>query len=198
MGKYPASKHVFLCERNALFTVYKNYSDENLQKVLPAAIILLVQRALLHTSATPSDPSMMMGSPESGHHDQPPGESKLARMSKMVKELGVRETIKRARLSAAIKVLSKNGMHPIAEEGIGILSAIPQLISNLERLNRKRDFVQFNRKRSDGEIFSLFGEPLKPFPDTPDFERFTRLVSENFEIDKMFEPETDVAPKGEN
>ncbi|MCD9623361.1 glycosyltransferase [Rhabdothermincola salaria] len=35
----------FLLQRNALFTVYKNYDDANLRRVLPAALLLAVRRA---------------------------------------------------------------------------------------------------------------------------------------------------------
>ncbi|WP_026370228.1 glycosyltransferase [Kallotenue papyrolyticum] len=36
-----------LLERNALLTIIKNYDDEHLQRVLPAALLLLLQRSLL-------------------------------------------------------------------------------------------------------------------------------------------------------
>jgi GT2 family glycosyltransferase/glycosyltransferase involved in cell wall biosynthesis len=36
----------YLLERNALFTIYKNYSDQNLQRVLPAALALAIRRGI--------------------------------------------------------------------------------------------------------------------------------------------------------
>jgi GT2 family glycosyltransferase len=188
LGRYGGSRHLFLCERNALFTIYKNYSDENLRRVLPAAMILLIHRVLLHTTAASLDfsvkPDVESDKPDS--LDNSPQGSRLVRALSMLGEAGIDETIKRARLSSALGRMRKSGMYPISEEGLSILSALPHLVSNLDALNRRRQFVQANRKRPDGEIFALFGEPFRPLPDEPDFRRLTEIVSENFELDKMF------------
>ena len=187
--KYLGGKHLFLCERNALYTIYKNYSEENLQRVLPAALILLVHRALLHTDVFSLDFPVETAaklkeaeSPEIRHRESGP-----AKAIRMLRELGVKDTIKRARLSSAIKTMKKEGMYPVSEEGLSILSALPHFVSNLDNLNRKRNLVQANRKKSDSEIFSLFEEPFRPLPDNTDFERLIKTVSENFGIDTMFE-----------
>jgi GT2 family glycosyltransferase/glycosyltransferase involved in cell wall biosynthesis len=37
----------YLLERNALFTIYKNYDDENLARVLPAALALAIRRGIV-------------------------------------------------------------------------------------------------------------------------------------------------------
>src|SRR5579884_1021957 len=41
------AQRFFLYERNALFTLFKNYEDRTLARVLPAALVLAQQRALL-------------------------------------------------------------------------------------------------------------------------------------------------------
>ena len=46
-GRFPLHQRYVLYERNALRMVVKNYSDENLQKVLAPALLLTVKRALL-------------------------------------------------------------------------------------------------------------------------------------------------------
>jgi GT2 family glycosyltransferase/SAM-dependent methyltransferase len=46
-GRFPLHQRYVLYERNALRMVVKNYSDENLQKVLAPALLLAVKRALL-------------------------------------------------------------------------------------------------------------------------------------------------------
>ncbi len=43
----------YLLERNALFTIYKNYDDENLRTVLPAALALAVRRGIALGSDDP-------------------------------------------------------------------------------------------------------------------------------------------------
>ncbi len=46
-GRFPLHQRYVLYERNALRMVVKNYSDENLQRVLAPALLLAVKRALL-------------------------------------------------------------------------------------------------------------------------------------------------------
>ena len=186
--RYSSATHLFLCERNALFTIYKNYSDENLGKILPAALILLIYRALLHADTTALDFQALFagGSTEQKSLDAPPRESGLLKALKILSEAGIKKTIERARLSLAIRRLRKSGVRPISEEGLTILSALTRMIANLDNLNRRRESIQTNRKKSDSEIFSLFGEPFKPLPETPEFQNLIKIISENFDIDKMF------------
>ena len=189
-GKYLGKKHIFLCERNALYTIYKNYAEENLQKVLPAALILLVHRALLHADVAslelPGKPAPKPA--ETGADASAAQEGKSAKILRLLGESGVKGTIERAQLSSAIKKLGKEGLRPISEEGLSILAAVPHLISNLDNLNKKREFVQANRKKTDAEIFSLFREPFKSLPETADFERLIKIVSGNFGVEDIFGP----------
>ena len=46
MAGYASWWEQYLLERNALFTIYKNYDDENLARVLPAALLLAVRRGV--------------------------------------------------------------------------------------------------------------------------------------------------------
>jgi len=47
MARFGSWREHYLLERNALFTIYKNYDDENLARVLPAAVLLAVKRAVV-------------------------------------------------------------------------------------------------------------------------------------------------------
>ena len=47
MTSYGAWREQYLLERNALFTIFKNYDDENLGRVLPAALMLAVRRGVV-------------------------------------------------------------------------------------------------------------------------------------------------------
>ena len=47
MKSYGPWREQYLLERNALFTIYKNYSDANLQTALPAALALCVRRGVV-------------------------------------------------------------------------------------------------------------------------------------------------------
>ena len=46
MDSYGAWREHYLLERNALFTIYKNYDDVNLARVLPAALMLAIRRGV--------------------------------------------------------------------------------------------------------------------------------------------------------
>jgi hypothetical protein len=49
MKKFGAFREMYLHERNALLAIYKNYDDETLARVLPAAMALAVRRSLART-----------------------------------------------------------------------------------------------------------------------------------------------------
>jgi GT2 family glycosyltransferase len=46
MTRYESWWEQYLLERNALFTIYKNYDEQNLARVLPAALMLAVRRGV--------------------------------------------------------------------------------------------------------------------------------------------------------
>jgi GT2 family glycosyltransferase/glycosyltransferase involved in cell wall biosynthesis len=75
MKGYASWREHFLLERNALFTLYKNYADESLARVLPGALAVSVRRGVarggddpraldLSTGPEGPDPSRMEVSPE--------------------------------------------------------------------------------------------------------------------------------------
>src|SRR5665648_263324 len=51
MEKFGSFRETYLLERNALLTMYKNYDDETLARVLPAALALSVRRSLARAGA---------------------------------------------------------------------------------------------------------------------------------------------------
>ena len=71
MASFGEHKEHYLLERNALFTLYKNASDETLREALPAAMALAVRRGVSRAGAdseqfdlrrpTPEEPSMEIG-----------------------------------------------------------------------------------------------------------------------------------------
>lgn len=48
-ARFGYEKERFLLERNALYTIFKNYGDEHLQRIFPTAVLLAVQRGLAET-----------------------------------------------------------------------------------------------------------------------------------------------------
>jgi len=51
MSRYGDWHHEYLLERNALFTIFKNYDDEHLRTALPAALMLAVRRGVARGGA---------------------------------------------------------------------------------------------------------------------------------------------------
>ncbi len=49
-AKFGYEKERFLLERNALYTIFKNYGDEHFQRILPMAVLLALQRGLIDCS----------------------------------------------------------------------------------------------------------------------------------------------------
>ena len=52
-GRIDPSRKALMQERNALLSLYKNYEEENLRRVLPAAILLVLQRGWSHSRISP-------------------------------------------------------------------------------------------------------------------------------------------------
>lgn len=181
--RFLESKHLFLCERNALFSVYKNYSDDNLNRILPVALVLIIARFFLYTGFDPGTVwrealYSPVGKEESEHRN----ENSFAKILHILGDMGVRGTIDRAALSLAIRELNKSGMYPVSEEGLSTLSAVPAFVSKLDKLAKKRKFVQAHRRRNDKEIFPLFKEQLRPFPDSSEYKYIFEKIVRDFGI----------------
>lgn len=63
----------YLLERNALFTIYKNYDDDNLAKILPAALALAVRRGVVLGGDDPH--ALDLGVTQAGPQALKPGEA---------------------------------------------------------------------------------------------------------------------------
>lgn len=116
----PSHRTYLLYERNALYAIYKNYEQETLDRILPAALLLLGQRAVRF---------MEMGGVDLADYDFAAGGN----------DLGPVDSIHRNAVAA--------------------LLAVNEFMDNLDRTTKKRDWIQANRKRSDAELFRLFGRP---------------------------------------
>jgi GT2 family glycosyltransferase/glycosyltransferase involved in cell wall biosynthesis len=116
----PSHRTYLLYERNALYAIYKNYEQETLDKALPAALLLLGQRAVRF---------MEMGGADLPDYDLAVGGDSP----------GPTESVHR-------------------NVAAGLL-AVSEFMDNLDRTSKKREWIQSRRKRSDAELFRLFGSP---------------------------------------
>lgn len=109
-----------LYERNALYTIYKNYEQANLDKILPAALLLLGQRAVRF---------MELGGVDLEDYDLSNPER------------------------------SRTDTDSVHRNAVATLLAANEFMAAIDTFNRKREWIQAYRRRTDAELFALFGQP---------------------------------------
>lgn len=196
---FPTEKRSALYERNALYSIIKNYEEENLLRVLPAALLLTVRRAVIFSRINKDsyrmdmmeDPSMIWpASPE------PRGLTRTKLLSHelrtALREYGLwmvsKELVRRTlRWGYARSVLrTKRDLDLIPRVGVSHLVAMDDVIEALPTLMEKRRWIQARRKRPDSEILRLFETPFFPHPPYPEYERLQHELSEYLGIYEIF------------
>jgi GT2 family glycosyltransferase len=147
MSKLGAWREQFLLERNALFTIYKNYDDENVARLLGPAIALSVRRGVVLGAADPQSLDLETTPPV-------PDEPGTAEVSKTV---------------------------------LASTYAVDAFVRSLGSLAESRADIQRTRTRSDAEITRMFGRPLQPNIDAPEFVRDYTAVVDAFDVAQTFE-----------
>ena len=66
MGGIPHHREQFLLERNALYCLYKNLEDNQLQRILPGALLASVKRAVVESGVDTSQFDLAQGSTSAG------------------------------------------------------------------------------------------------------------------------------------
>lgn len=152
--------------RNPLLSCFKNYDDENLRKVMPVALALLVRR-MLTASGIPSD------LPYRIEHARPaePASGRLGRA------LG---KLRRARGPA-------HGRVTVNAMCAADLIAANDLLANWPHWMKRREEVQSRRRRPDRDIFELFLRPMWSIEDDPAFRTLLEGSAEFFRVREMFE-----------
>jgi GT2 family glycosyltransferase len=148
-----------LTERNALATIYKCFDDKNLAAALPAALMLLNERAVLMAKLDVD--RFRMGAPS-----RP---SFVDKVRRVVREEGWGVALRKAAhltvasiVDALIAVLNPFGDNSYRMPGVTASHyvALSQFAHQLDALNEKRAWIQSHRRRSDAEIVPLFQEPF--------------------------------------
>ena len=157
----PPAVKWFLQERNALQTIFKNYSDKFFPKVLPIAMALVWVRAEILSNLDETDIL-----PDKYWRETILGDDKLLDGSEspgMMK--GLLDTVKGS-IKAGLKSTRKAGMPegylPLENKGAAGLLALEWCLDNWDKLLGKREKIQSMRKRNDVEILPLFDDPLRP------------------------------------
>jgi GT2 family glycosyltransferase len=159
-----------LSERNALYTIIKNYDDANLALVVPAALMLLNEKALLMAGVDPArfrvDGAPAPATPPPQPRSRGPGA--LARVRQRGLAGAGQATLRRVRrAAAALTNTPEPAVIPAAPSGgmpdtaLSLLIAISETAHGMDALMQKREWVQSRRRRSDAEVLGLGGVLLE-------------------------------------
>lgn len=186
-NQFDAYRKAVLIERNALYSVIKNYDQASLSTVLGPALLLAFKRMAVRSgipreefSFTPLKPRSSVAAPPrlSQTYESLPHAflriwrdegSTVALRKSVLKGRGLvaqkaRELARPNRPPTPLG--SRDEARLIRRDAYAMVVAIEDLIDHLPRLLEKRDRVQSARRRPDAEIFRIFGAPLKA-PEQP-------------------------------
>jgi hypothetical protein len=189
-----------LFERNAMLTLIKNYDDENLARVWPAACLLAIKRLYLISGLDARTYRIGYPAPKSA---VPPRPIKGARWLKLLREEGLAEFYRHA-ISLVRRKLGKAdpayppsdrhtlpgvepGYEQVSRMALAHLVAANDVVDLLPRVWEKRAAVQAARRRPDGDIFALFGRPLELSFFDPQYEATQQQLTHLLGIDELFQ-----------
>lgn len=205
-------KLLVLYERNALFTIYKCFERETLDRVLPTALLLLNERALAHAGHDPrafriQGPLYARPASVPHDHDQPELSPLSTRARRVLREQGPgaalwkagRLILRKARsgighglLRAAGSVRPRSGADPgegqIVWPAVAAshYAAVSEFAHSLESLEEKRCWLQQRRCVSDRDLIPLFVDPFFPTYTAPEYLRFYRWLTWVRGLEGMF------------
>ncbi len=175
-SRFARAGKVVLFERNALASMLKNYEEVTLARLWPAALLLAFKRVAvrsgLEREAFRFGPPPPRALPEEGASGSRPG--KLLRALRRQGPIGV---IRKVAVVIARAILRRWGgqteessvSSPILREAYATVVGMEDLIDLLPRIREKRAVIQARRRRTDAELFALFGDALTPVEGHPDY-----------------------------
>jgi GT2 family glycosyltransferase len=159
--------------RNPLLSCFKNYDEENLRRVLPAALALALRRMLI-VSGIPSDQPYRIELARPGAAPRP-----QSLYERLLYKLG-------------LKTAPAHGYAPITNIAAADLIGINDLLSNWDHWTRRRAEVQSRRKRADAEIFRMFLRPMWCIEADPAYRELHAGIAKFTGIDKLFDGLTSI------
>jgi GT2 family glycosyltransferase len=204
--KIPYHKLRVLFERNALFTIYKSFDDENLAAALPVALLLTNERALRLAGIDSREfdldgdrPGLLaepVNEPLTTPNGSMDGLSLVAKAGRVLEEQGPLDLARRS-LNYSRRYLSLKYGHVLRRLMPGNVVVMPAVSAShyvalaafarsLPALNAKRQRIQEKRVRSDAEVLTLFSNVLFPSYADPNYVRFHGWISHVMGLDKKF------------
>jgi GT2 family glycosyltransferase len=198
--KVDAHKLRVLHERNALFTIYKCFDDQNLTAALLPALLLLNERALrigrvdLRRFRMPV-PAGKNGGTVEGHRldvEETPVSASIQRIrraegSKTLLGKALRYAAHRG-MAKAIQAIPWLGGTYLPAVSASHFVAVSEFAHALDALNRKRRSIQARRVRGDAELLPLLHDPLASQYADPQYLRFYRELRKVMDLDRRFGP----------
>lgn len=200
-SKEAQCKILYLYERNALYTIVKNYEPQYLDRVLPIALLLHVKRAYLYArmSGVDMDACRFRVAPPDGEIQEPASYNAryyLAEAGRTLRSGGVLalarkilDELDRRRGQPTVQIIRSvaEAERTFAEIEHAHLAATNDVIDNYEALMAKRTWIQARRQRSDIEIFRTV--PALSFDvcfDTPEYRDTQQRLIQLFGIPELF------------
>lgn len=196
--KFATERRALLYERNALYTILKNYEEETLNRVLPVALLLTARRAVMMSWADKRDFRMEAQMPASAIWPASKGPARLAEKSlrqelgTMLKEFGFwavfKETVRRGLrwIYARTILLIRRDIAVVPRESLSPLMALDDIAEQLPEIWARRQEIQRRRERSDAEILPLFIEPFHPHPPHPAYVAIQDRLTHLFQMEALF------------
>lgn len=198
-----------LYERNAFFVMLKNYDEANLNRILPAAFMLLLKR--IYVAAGVDDRLFRVGAPPE-EPEPAPAEAQdrnfLTRSKRQFRAAwrilanegigalvfrlraglkGYRQSRLRARQPEKISADSLvGGKAAVPLEALSYVVAGNDIVSLYSKMLAKRQFVQARRRRPDRDILPLLKRPLDSPELWPEYRQAQAHLSRLLGIDQMF------------
>ena len=196
--KFAAEKRALLYERNALYTIIKNYGDEALGRVLPVALLLTARRSTLMSGVDKR--GFRMEAEQLSSSIWPPSRcgSRLAEghirreLRTLLDEFGLwvllKEVFRRILRWFYVRsvVQIKRGVAFVPRESLSPLMALDDVAEMLPVMWDRRQEIQSRRRRDDVDILPLFGEPFHPHPSNSVYLELQQSLARLFGIVDLF------------
>jgi GT2 family glycosyltransferase len=198
-----------LYERNALFTIYKCFEEEHLDRILPTALLLINERALRLAGHDPAEyrvaaENERIGAGGSQEQDSRPLAERANRVIRhegptraLIKTLklirwGCRSAVAKTclaigkRLRPDLDFKLKPGHVIWPSLSISHLEAISEFARSLDKLKAKRSWLQRRRTATDLDLIPLFEDPFFANYSDEHYRRFYEWITRVQDLDNLF------------
>ena len=197
LNRFTPQQLKMLTERNALFTIFKNYEQANLDAVMPVALMLLNEKALSMAgvdkasyrpgAGSGNDPTELVLPQPAPRVKNGNAAQKAVRILRQEgwRQLAGKSARKGEGLLLGALRLQRRDQSPVSaslpELAVSHLVAISEFAHNLAELESRREWLQSRRKRSDEEVLGmekvLLSDPSYGNAEYLEFQQWLSVIS---------------------